>query len=168
MRVEERWLQNIRTKVTLSPYCIICEAAMKWIDFAEGKLEEMRKENDALRDYFSCKICFSAYSVVAFWPCGHLCCCAVCGSQQESLCPVCRQGVSQKRSRITETKIDSYVSSLKAAVRGILFLPCSPLPGWEDRKPELPGMNDQSKKFALKTVLCTFWWQPNRIALPVQ
>ncbi|XP_055356924.1 uncharacterized protein LOC129602013 [Paramacrobiotus metropolitanus] len=60
----------------------------------ESKLTLLRKENQDLRDYFTCKICMEEDSAVVFIPCGHLCCCQGCANNQES-CPVCRRKRSQ-------------------------------------------------------------------------
>ncbi|GAU95771.1 hypothetical protein RvY_07332 [Ramazzottius varieornatus] len=69
------------------------------VESNETKLRKLRRENQDLRDFFQCKVCFSADSTLGFYPCGHLCCCVGCG-QSQATCPYCRQAAANKFFRV--------------------------------------------------------------------
>ncbi|XP_062587163.1 putative inhibitor of apoptosis [Saccostrea cucullata] len=53
--------------------------------------DEMKKENESMRDAHTCKICCDKTVAIVFLPCDHLCC-AQCAPALKK-CPVCRQQV---------------------------------------------------------------------------
>ena len=45
-----------------------------------------------------CVVCIEKKKNMVFIPCGHLCCCAVCGNKVGSQCPVCRQPILHRNA----------------------------------------------------------------------
>ena len=58
----------------------------------ESELSSLQKENKALRDMTTCKICMDNEINIVFLPCGHMAACSEC-SPAMRLCPVCRAKV---------------------------------------------------------------------------
>jgi len=54
--------------------------------------EELRQENERLRDLQTCKICMENVVDVTLIPCGHLVTCEIC-SRRITKCPVCRKKI---------------------------------------------------------------------------
>ena len=101
------WLIYLRFhKFIFSPW--LSSHFYLWLISAPSALtyEQLAKENSDLRDYFSCKICMSADAIVAFSPCGHICCCIGCGSNQH-FCPYCRRELTDRLTRVAAI-IDQY------------------------------------------------------------
>ncbi|XP_061177295.1 baculoviral IAP repeat-containing protein 8-like [Saccostrea echinata] len=54
--------------------------------------DEMKKENESMREAHTCKICCEKTVAIVFLPCGHLVCCAQCAPALKK-CPMCRQQI---------------------------------------------------------------------------
>ena len=101
------WLWDVKFhKLILSPW-LSSHFYLRLISAPSAlTYEQLAKENSDLRDYFSCKICMSADAIVAFSPCGHICCCIGCGSNQR-FCPYCRRELTDRLTRVAAI-IDQY------------------------------------------------------------
>lgn len=59
------------------------------------QLDQLREENDKLREERLCAICLTKDRNIRFDPCGHACCCDECESQVKN-CPTCRQLITDR------------------------------------------------------------------------
>ena len=55
-------------------------------------VDELRKQNEALKSNITCKVCMDKKVGVLFLPCRHLICCEPCGDSVKR-CPLCRQRI---------------------------------------------------------------------------
>ncbi|ELT99769.1 hypothetical protein CAPTEDRAFT_30490, partial [Capitella teleta] len=53
---------------------------------------DIKRENEAMKESNTCKVCFDAEVNCVFLPCGHLVCCMSC-AEQVSNCPLCRTSI---------------------------------------------------------------------------
>ena len=60
-----------------------------FISFVGDNPEEIQKQNEELRDLYTCKICLDEKVGITFVPCGHLVTCKNC-SPKIRKCPLCR------------------------------------------------------------------------------
>ena len=61
-------------------------------DCRGSELETLQKENKALKDMTTCKICMDKEINIVFLPCGHMAACSEC-SPAMRVCPMCRAKV---------------------------------------------------------------------------
>ena len=52
-------------------------------------IESLQVENQRLKDQLTCKVCMDTDATIAFLPCGHVTCCAMCSPAMKE-CPICR------------------------------------------------------------------------------
>lgn len=54
------------------------------------------QENTQRMNTTECVVCMDSQCDIIFFPCGHLCCCAICTEMITSECPMCRSEISRK------------------------------------------------------------------------
>lgn len=74
---------------TLSKVIFLCRFGKFYFYFSEENPEKIQKENEELKELYTCKICLDERVGITFVPCGHLVTCKTC-SPKIRRCPLCR------------------------------------------------------------------------------